>query len=162
LAARYGAVIVDDGMCLREAVMKLYGLSWHDVSTQDGKAKVIPVCGREWPVRQLLGDLGNFLEGFYGDQFMPERAVASTADIQAPFFVFPSCRKNQALTYQRQGGIVVELRRPGCEPIYDFDRWDSALVDYELDNSAEHPAWRADLEARVAHLFSPIFSGSSA
>lgn len=136
LAYHFGGVIVDDGLPLRQAAMKLYGLSWEDVSTQEGKAREVMVCGEIFTVRQLLGDLGNMLEAFYGDQFMPERALALTKlRPDAPFYIFPSCRKNQGLTYRREGGFVVEVARPGHQPVNDFDHYDRSLVNMCIFNN---------------------------
>lgn len=163
LESHYGANVVDDGLPLRQAAMKLYGLSHSDVFTQEGKARKIEVCGREFTVRQLLGDLGNLLEGFYGDQFMPERALARIAALRAADptqrFVFPSVRKNQGLSYRQNGGIVVEVKRPGFEPVNDFDHYDKSLVDYTIVNDGGPDDWKERLEGRVKHLFDFIFGG---
>ena len=55
--------------------MELYGLSWEDVATQEGKRREIEVCGQRYTVRQILGDLGCLLEDKYGSQINPELAV---------------------------------------------------------------------------------------
>lgn len=153
LRDRYGAMIVDDGMPLRRAVMDLYGLSWEDVSTQEGKAREIEVCGKTYQVRHLLGDLGNMLEGFYSQQFMPERAIASITQT-APFYVFPSCRKTQGLTYRQHGGLVIEVYRPGYEPVNDFDHWDQSLCTHIAANDTTLEA----LEQRVIAFFDEIYT----
>jgi hypothetical protein len=150
---RYGGELVDDGLPLRKAVMELYGLSWCDVSTQEGKASKLEVCGKTFTVRQLLGDMGNLLEGFYGQQFMPERALAQVDDT-VPLYVFPSCRKTQGITYLKHGGIVVEITRPGHVPVNDFDHYDQSLVTYTLVNDGD----LATLEERVTALFDRILT----
>lgn len=153
-AEHYGGVTVDDGMVLREAVRGLYGLDWEDVYTQEGKARSRVVCGKTFTHRQLLGDLGNLLEGFYGDQIMPELALSSISGSVTPsFFLFPSCRKNQGLTYLKHGGVVIEVTRPGCEPVNDFDRYDSSLVTHRLHNTGDLNA----LFAKVDNLFQNEF-----
>jgi hypothetical protein len=153
LVERYDGFLVDDGKPLREAAMALYGLSWWHVSTQEGKATTRTVCGKTFTVRQLLGDLGNLLEGFYGQQFMPERALAQVDDT-VPLYVFPSCRKTQGLTYLKHGGIVVEITRPGHVPVNDFDRYDQSLVTYRIVNDGDLAA----LQERVTQLFDRILT----
>lgn len=135
-----GAQVVDDGRVLRDACKALYGLSESDVSTQEGKAATRQVCGRNFQHRQLLGDLGNLLERYYGEQIIPELTLARLRQedpylLNAPLYVFPSVRKTQGITYKAAGGIVVEVRRPGCgDSGNDFDRWDASLVDMVIDN----------------------------
>ena len=158
LRDKYGGVIVDDGYCLRQAVMALYGLSWSDVNTQQGKAGLVTVCGKEYTVRQLLGDLGKRQELEHGAQFMPERAIASIAHASDSFYIFPSCRMNQGLTYLNAGGIVVEVTRPGAVPYYEFDKYDSSLVTFTIANDDTSDEWRKVLESRVAAQFNQYIS----
>lgn len=152
----YSAQIVDDGLCLRQACMKLYNLTWDDVATQEGKNKTRMIGGRLFTHRQLLGDLGALLEQFYGEQFMPERALESIAGQVAPAFVFPSCRKTQGITYNNAGGVVVEVVRPGFEPINDFDFYDKSLVKYHIFNDVSSN-WMQNLVEQVAAIFDPYF-----
>lgn len=138
MAARYSGRVVDDGKVLREACRALYGLSHEDVYTQEGKTRTKLVGGREFSHRQLLGDLGSLLEGFYGQQFMPERAIESILwPKTAPFFLFPSCRKTQGITYLERGGVVVELTRPGYVAVNDFDKYDHSRVTFTLTNDRD-------------------------
>lgn len=160
LIDRYGGHLIDDGAPLRHAAMALYGLSHDDVYTQAGKAREIQVCGKTFTVRQLLGDLGNLLEGFYGEQFMPERAISQIEhNPRIPFYIFSSVRKTQGLTYLKHGGIVVEVKRPGFEPVHDFDHYDKSLVGYTIDNDGGPDDWKERLEGRVISLFDPFFGG---
>jgi tRNA uridine 5-carbamoylmethylation protein Kti12 len=157
LERRYNAHLVDDGEVLRRAAMALYGLSWDDVTTQEGKAKRIELCGRTFDHRQLLGQLGNLLESHYGEQIIPEltlralqrRFHADTELWDHPFFVFPSVRKTQGLTYRERRGVVIEVRRPGHVPVNDFDHYDTSLVNYTLDNAGD----LRHFEAQAALLF---------
>lgn len=140
LVERYGAALIDDGAVLRDAARALYGLSQSDVYSQEGKAKTTEVCGKTFTHRQLCGDLGNLLEGFYGEQFVPEqtlrrlRSGRHVTTATGTFFVFPSVRKTQGITYHDHGGVVVGVRRPGTAAESDFDRYDASLVDLWLDN----------------------------
>ena len=162
MAARYGGRVIDDGKVLREACRALYGLSHEDVYTQAGKARIKSVGGREFSHRQLLGDLGNLLEGFYGQQFMPERAIESIAPSDtARFFLFPSCRKTQGITYRAQGGVVIELIRPDHFPINDFDQYDRSLVSHVLSNDRDLPAlfYQVDFLMERVLGFSAVLPG---
>ncbi|CCG43265.1 hypothetical protein [Magnetospirillum molischianum] len=167
LEEEFGAITVDDGRALRDAGIVLYGLTeWH-VSTQEGKASFVEVCGQKVQVRQLLGDLGQMLEDRYGEQVVPEMALRQVKKMRelrsdTDLFVFPSVRKTQGLAYKRAGGVVVEVVRSGVQPSpYAFDRYDAGLVDYSIVNPAplvvppeqvEH--WRRELR-RIVTTFIP-------
>jgi hypothetical protein len=97
--------------------------------------------------------MGNLLEGFYGQQFMPERAM-TLVDDTVPLHIFPSCRKTQGLTYLKRGGIVVEITRPGHVPVNDFDHYDQSLVTYRIVNDGD----LATLQERVTQLFDRILT----
>lgn len=159
LARQHGGLVVDDGGCLRQACLALYGGFKDDFYTQAGKARTREVCGRSFSNRQLLGDLGNLLERYYGDQFMPERAIETARGFLAvgsfqrtPFFVFPSCRKNQGLTYLRHGGVVVEVVRPGYVPVNDFDHYDLALVTHKLLNNGSLDHLLRQVDSMLQHM----------
>lgn len=152
LVERFGARLVDDGRVLREAAMALYGLAWEDVYTQEGKAKRIEVCGKLYTHRQLCGHLGNLLEGFYGEQFVPEqtyRQLDAEAQPLPPLCVFPSVRKTQGITHHARGGMIIEVIRAGCAPENDFDHYDTGLVDHTIVNGGSLD----DLRRQVAHVF---------
>jgi hypothetical protein len=153
LVERYGAKLVDDGAVLREACMALYKLRREDVYTQEGKAKTMEVCGRPFTHRQLCGDLGNLLEGFYGEQVIPELTFRRLEQRGQPFFVFPSVRKTQGITYKKHGGVVIAITRPGTEAVNDFDRYDESLVDYWLKNDGS----MGQLIGRTIDLFEDVF-----
>lgn len=147
LVEGYGGRIIDDGNCLREGAMALYGLTRAQVTTQEGKKETVTVCGKEFTVRQLLGDLGKLMESKHGSQFMPERAIASTVGLDdVPFFAFPSVRMDQGLTYLKNGGIVIEVVRDGTKPVYDFDHYDLSLVNFRLVNNGSKNDLRHQLD----------------
>ena len=55
----------DDAEILRSRVMEEFGLSYEDVTTQEGKLKVVSGIGyKQMTVRQLLGDYGQI----YGER----------------------------------------------------------------------------------------------
>jgi hypothetical protein len=161
LAERYGAVVVDDGAVLRDAARALYGLELEDVTTQAGKARIVRVCGKDYTVRQLLGELGNLLEARYGDQVIPEltlKRLHARGPHGAPFYVFPSVRKNQGLTYIDNGGVVIEVDRPGHVPVNDFDRYERDLIEDTVFNTGSlfRMFQKADLIFRDRLGFEPL------
>jgi hypothetical protein len=89
---------------------------------------------------------------------MPERVLADVlANDPAPFFVFPSVRMDQGITYRQHGGLVLEVTRPGYVPVNDFDHYDRDLVHFTVANDGE----KRDLVLRVNELFAKIFRGSN-
>ncbi len=139
LHARWGYEPQDDGRVLRDAARRLYGLTEAQVSTQEGKASKVVVCGQEVSVRFLLGNLGDMLERQWGEQFVPEATLRECLEAYegqtAPKMSFGSVRKTQGLTYHARGGIVIGVRRPGIlAPENAFDRFDESLVDVWIDN----------------------------
>lgn len=161
LERRYGALIVDDGRPLREACKALYGLSEEDVTTHAGKERQMTVCGQSYTVRQLLGDLGRSLESLYGEFYLPELAVGkawSHPEVEKiPFFVFPSVRMNQGNYYRSCGNTwVIEVTRPGFEPVNDFDLYNRAIRTHTIKNLAIEN-WQTEVELQVADIFDPIF-----
>lgn len=65
-----------DSVLLKETAVILYGLTWEQVSTQEGKKEEVEIMGRKWIVRDLLGGLGVMLRQMHGENFMSERTVA--------------------------------------------------------------------------------------
>lgn len=126
---------VDDSEPLRRATMERYGLSWEDVSTQEGKKRVIerPDYGDLVTIRQAIGDLGKEYEKEHGPNYWIERAIASI-DGSSPVS-FGSVRMGQAHAIRAAGGIVLAIcdpRRPASQ--HDFDQFDPAGVDHWIDN----------------------------
>lgn len=129
--------IIDDGWILRKAVPFLFGVPEDEPFTHEGKAKTYSVLGREESVRQMLGELGNYLEGRYGEDFMPVRAmqIAEQLHPEANFYIYPSVRKTQGRAYRRLGGIVIEISNPLVGDSGNaFDRWDPSFVDLRIIN----------------------------
>lgn len=166
----FGVHTMDDGRPLRDAAITLYGLTeWH-VSTQEGKASFVEVCGQQVQVRQLLGDLGQMLEDRYGEQIVPEMAMRQVENLRqrhpSARFCFPSVRKTQGLTYRRAGGLVIEVVRAGVHPSpYAFDRYDSSLVDARIVNPAplnfppeQANHWRAELREAAARVLDVVLA----
>lgn len=156
LSERHGVISIDDGRPLRNAVKALFGVTEAQVATQDGKNETVTICGKQYTVRQLLGDLGQMLEDHYGAQVMPELAVAYAQRTYPADAVccFASVRKTQGKTYSDLGGVVIEvLAGDAPESENAFDLYDLSLVDYELFNSKRN---EEELTAAVDDLVGMI------
>jgi hypothetical protein len=125
---------IDDKRGLRDAAKLLYGLSEDDVSTQAGKARLVNVGNTTKHVREILGDLGKYLEE--NDPLHFPRMARRLAETQFPGerVSFGSVRMQQGLMFKDQKSLVIEVVQPGIEPINDFDMYDRDLVDVSLLN----------------------------
>lgn len=131
----YGTAPVDDGAPLREFAMQNLGLTRDQVFTQSGKLETVEILGRQWQVRELLGELGNRYEGMFGKDILPFIAINRADQAKAPSFSFGSVRRDQGRMYQARGGIVIEIVNPGAGPSnYEFDQYDRSIVDYRVMN----------------------------
>lgn len=161
LEARFGVIPVDDGAPLRETCAAMFGVPMSDLTSQAGKAKLTRVCGKLYTNRQLLGLTGNAMEKMFGDQVMPEAAIARAEQMMPGIgskpasFSFGSVRKNQGLTYRERGGLVIEIVRPGTIVDNDFDRYDEDLVTHTLINEGT----LGELEEKIAAILDPFLHG---
>ena len=148
LQRRFGAVIVDDGEILRKAAPILFrGIDPQDCYTQEGKLKPVTINGREYTVRQALGYLGQCLEDFFGEDYIPDQTVRLIRDLPpAPYYVLPSVRKSQALFYNEHGATTFEIDRDVPPSENPFDKWLGRAVYEVIDNNGTLD----DLEANVA------------
>lgn len=135
----------DDGDILRKKVAEEFGLTWEDVTTQEGKLKVVPgINGEPTTVRKLLGDYGKVLERTFGQNYIAQQAIealvkdrAQTNSTQAASF--GSIRMNQPAAYKAAGGFVIEIldpRKP-TSPLHDFDEFDRDYVDVTVINDGD-------------------------
>lgn len=134
LQRRFGAVIVDDGLILRQAAPVLFrGVKLDDCFTQEGKVKPVEINGKTYTVRQALGYLGQCLEDFFGEDYIPDQTVRRIAELpDARYYVLPSVRKGQAHFYNRHGATTFEIDRIDVTPSENpFDVWDGTAV-YEV------------------------------
>jgi hypothetical protein len=144
LHERYGAIPVDDGGPLREIAMHQFGLDRADVYTQAGKARSSTIVDRDWVHRDVLGQLGNVLEGVFGEHAMPWLATRQLRPGHK--YSFGSVRRRQAAFYKAQGGFCIGIERPGVAPSpYDFDWFDPGQVDAWIVNDGN----LADLVLKV-------------
>jgi hypothetical protein len=151
IAETFGYDMIDDKAPLRAAACDLYGLTpWH-VETQEGKKQTVDIAGQSLQVRFLLGELGNHMERMHGENVFAEmlvrgRIAAAGGDRTRVRTVIGSCRRRQADVYHREGGLVLEVVRPGYEGTsYEFDSYDPTLADAVIVNDGS----LADLEART-------------
>lgn len=138
---------VDDSEPLRRLTMERYGLTWDDVSTQAGKAKVIYSGDHRAyiTVRQAIGDLGKVYEAEHGPNYWIERAISAVGGDSSPVS-FGSVRMGQAHAIREAGGWVIALRDPRRpNSTHDFDQYDLDGVDRFVLN--DHDLWQ--LEHRV-------------
>jgi len=155
LQQRFGFIPIDDGRPLRDAARILYNLSEKDVTTQEGKRRLIRVGNDEITVRKALGDLGKYLEE--RDPFHLPRLAMIEADRIDPngYFVFGSVRRDQPTFYASfDHTIVVEVVRDGCTAKNDFDEYLRGDVSVTIRNEVDP----ADIEGSRKRLHDQIDS----
>jgi hypothetical protein len=158
----FGIVPIDDGRCLRDIAKRMFSLSEWQVSTQEGKRSKVTICGREWEVRQVLGEVGKVLETRFGPGLMPETALRDADDLFERLrmvgpppqgFSYGSVRMQQGRIYKRRpGALVVEIdakQRGISLSGNDFDEWDRDLVDLVIYNNSSE----SDFRKYVADIF---------
>jgi hypothetical protein len=135
LSTLFDVTPIDDSRGLRDAAKILYGLNESDVTTQEGKRRLVQVGDRMIPVREILGELGNYLEK--GDPLHIPRMARRHAEQQHPGrrVSFGSVRMSQGQLFKDSESIVVEVSRPGISPKNQFDFYDTKLVDVTILNT---------------------------
>jgi hypothetical protein len=134
LRESYGVQPVDDGHAIRAIAVEHMGLTWDQVRTQAGKRETVELAGKDWVVRDLLGQIGNQLEALLGPHAMPFLSERLVAD-KSGSFSFGSVRRDQGRYYQERGGVVIEIVNPKAGPsAYEFDRYDPSVVDVTIQN----------------------------
>jgi hypothetical protein len=156
----YGVRPIDDGWHLRRIAVDDLGLTWEQVSTQEGKASYVEILGKRWQVRDILGSLGKKLEDLMGEHIMPHMACQGL-DLGDCSYSFGSVRKTQGAYYKARGGIILGIVNPLAGPsMYDFDWFDPALVDVWITNDAQSRG--LDREAGLADLAEKLDAGLTA
>jgi hypothetical protein len=155
LAKKCGARPIDSGLPLREIGMKYFGLTRHQVFTQEGKLEFVEILGRKWQVREFLGELGNRLESMHGNWVLPFMVTRTLPASNGPF-CDASCRRNQGDFYKSLGSaVIIGIRRRDVpDSPYEFDTFKTECVDHWIENDAlanglSHAEALADLEAKV-------------
>nr|WP_093294942.1 hypothetical protein [Sphingomonas sp. NFR04]SFJ51415.1 hypothetical protein SAMN03159338_1623 [Sphingomonas sp. NFR04] len=152
-----GVTPVDDSRTLRRLAMIRYGLSWDDVTTQEGKARYIrrPDYGDTVAVRQAIGDLGKEYETKHGPNYWMERAIAKAKRYSSPIS-FGSVRMGQAHAIRAAGGLTIAVVNPRLPlSTHDFDQFDPAGVDCWVQNDGD----LALFERRVLQAAAPYLHG---
>lgn len=133
-----GYVPVDDGRPLRVIAKNWMGLSERQVTTQEGKAETVRLNGKDWLVRDILGEIGNAFEEKFGGDIIPLMALhhyGMISELSKAGYSFGSVRRKQGHFYRRHGGMVIEIVRPGVEPSgREFDQYDPTAVDVTVLN----------------------------
>lgn len=146
-----GYVPVDDGRPLRVIAKNWLGLNERQVTTQEGKQETVRLNGKDWVIRDILGEIGNAFEEKFGGDIIPLMAMnhyGMTSELSRAGYSFGSVRRAQGHFYRRNGGMVIEISRPGVGPSeYAFDQYDPTAVDATVVNDGS----LQQLETRLLH-----------
>jgi len=133
LSEAYGYEIVDDGLPLRQIAMKYFGLTEHQVFTQDGKLEKVELNGRTWTCREILGEIGNAFEEKFGDDIIP--MMSHNTMQPGKYYVLGSVRREQGHFWADKGAVVIEIENPEAGVSrFDFDRYSKAAVQHTVLN----------------------------
>lgn len=148
-----GYVPVDDGRPLRVIAKNWLGLTERQITTQEGKAETVRINGKDWVVRDVLGEIGNAFEEKFGGDIIPLMVMhhyGMAVEISKTGYSFGSVRRQQGHFYRRHGGMVIEIQRPGAGPSqYEFDRFDPAAVDAVVVNDGSLQQLEERLHAAI-------------
>lgn len=129
----FGHELADDGLPLRKIAMDYLGLSEHQVFTQEGKKEKVTLNGREWEVREILGEIGNAFEEKFGGDIIP--IMSHNARPKNSSAVFGSVRREQGLYWRNQGALVLEIVNPLAGPSpYEFDTFNPTYAHKQIIN----------------------------
>ncbi|WP_062120474.1 hypothetical protein [Aureimonas sp. AU40] len=162
LSAEFDYRPYDDGFPIRDFAMRHCGLDERQVYTQAGKLETVTIAGKEWVVRDLLGQIGNRIEDLFGMHGIPAMAVAKANTAPDRCYSFGSVRRDQGAYYKAHGGIVVEVVNPLADDSpYEFDHYDRTIVDYRIENNALAYGLRPqdalhNLRQKVAYLMHQV------
>ncbi len=133
LKEAYGYKIVDDGLPLRKMAMDYLGLTEDQVFTQDGKLEMVSLNGRDFQVREILGEIGNAFEEKFGGDIIPFMSLNQMQD--GEHYVLGSVRREQGHFWADQGALVIEIDNPEAEVSkFEFDRYSTAAVQHTVLN----------------------------
>jgi len=129
----YGHELADDGLPLRQIGMNYLGLTERQVFTQEGKLEKVMLNGREWTVREILGEIGNAFEEKFGGDVIP--IMSHNARPKGARSVFGSVRREQGLYWRNAGALVLEIVNPLAGPSqYEFDRFNPEFCHARVQN----------------------------
>ncbi|MGE8141873.1 hypothetical protein ACQKOE_07845 [Novosphingobium sp. NPDC080210] len=142
---------LDDGLPIRLEGMGRFGLTWEQVSTQEGKLEICHAFGRDMEVREALGLIGKEYEDTDPGHWAKRAVDLVLAEGDMTPVSFGSVRRTQGHVYAGFGGIVLEIRDPRKpESPYDFDQYDAAAVTHTIINDGTLEDLRAKVLAAVA------------
>jgi hypothetical protein len=133
IAQLYGHTPADDGLPLREIAMNYFGLKAKQVFTQEGKLEKVKLNGKEWTVRQILGEIGNAFEEKFGGDIIPLMTDMTYKDTDK--LVLGSVRREQGLYWRNKGALVLEISNPLAGPsLYEFDKFNRTYCHATINN----------------------------
>jgi hypothetical protein len=152
----------DDAEMLRRRVMEEFDLTYEDVTTQEGKLRVVRgINGEMMTVRKLLGDYGQLYgEIPHGPNYWIDQAIDQlrTQGVTHPVS-FGSLRRSQASSVKQAGGFVIAIqdpRKPMSE--HHFDEYDYDHVDVMIFNSGSVEDLYFMILTSVAGYLKPDFA----
>ena len=133
----YGHEIADDGRPLRMIAINYFGLTPEQVFTQEGKLEKVQLNGREWTVREILGEIGNAFEEKFGGDIIP--IMSYNALPKGTYATFGSVRREQGKYWRDRGALVLEIVNPDVGPSpYEFDRYNPEYAHHQILNDGLH------------------------
>ncbi|OWZ90371.1 hypothetical protein B9J07_27675 [Sinorhizobium sp. LM21] len=156
----YGHELADDGLPLRKMAMDYLGLTANQVFTQEGKLETVTINGRDWQVREILGEIGNAFEEKFGGDIIP--IMSHNARPKGSYSVFGSVRREQGLYWRNQGALVLEIVNPLAGPSkYEFDTFNNAYCHAQIQNDGlarglEPAAARQDLLEKLVAVIGRV------
>jgi len=153
---------IDTGDFLRQKAVELFKLSWEDVSTQEGKLRVLGIDpqGNDVTVRKLLGDLGKLYEARFGRDYVTQVAIEKADAIGQAYpgtiVTLGGVRMTQGQAVQKAGGFMIEVvdpRKPRSP--HDFDQYDPRFIDAHILNDGTLDNLRANVVRIVNSLVNP-------
>ena len=148
---------MDDGLPIRISGMNRFGLTWDQVSTQEGKMEICFAFGRQMEVREILGLIGKESEDSNPGFWAEEAIRLLWEDGKSGPVSFGSVRRTQGRSYLKRGGIVLEIFNPR-QPLspYDFDEYDREAVTHRIVNDGT----LSDLRENVRSIVTPYLASS--
>lgn len=131
LVEKYGFEVLDMKETLRRLAAELTGLTTYEFVLQEDKVKTYHGVQR----RTIMGELGNAVEGMFGDTFLLDQAIAKldrANELQNKRIVVDSLRKSQPVGFP---GLVVEVISDKAVRTYnDFDEYDRSRINSIIVN----------------------------
>ena len=134
LSIAHGYDVLDDGLPLRQIAMDHLGLTENQVFTQEGKLETVDIAGRTFEAREILGEIGNAFEEKFGPSSIP--FMAQRRMEPGKRYVMGSVRREQGWFWQKQGALVIEIRRDAAPASkFEFDRFNPDAVQRIIHNN---------------------------